>query len=501
MEKEYRGGFTVDLLQLVASLSFQAQEYCTTVCVKVLYSHGLFFGCLSGHMMDLVSLVNHSTPPHPSQTSLSVKKRVLRWKTWLFAGVGFVLIVLPTNRIDLASLNETLSSFETSSRVATKNNLSFTITTTTTTTTTTTIESVNNESSTPNNTKTEEAAVADTEPTIGMSSNSRAIKRYEHTPFRVYTCGYTTLFGQFAHDHATGLFPDAQNVSTLDHDALRNHTDQDLILNSVGGPCTVPWPKRWEMLSKLFNGTVIYVNGESVPMYPTNYRNGVFTVGPEADSSSTLRVYFGAMYLTTLMEDAWRPILHGVSGPHRPVGKGTHFLVYANSHCVKYRDDAFLRFAELGPVHRGGNCGGNNNNNGNISQAVGMRGKSWADNVQLFQSYRFALVMENTKGDGYITEKIINAFLAGSIPIWYGTTEVFQVFNHRAFIYYSPESPQAALDQVAYLERNRTAYQEMLQQPILADGIRTVEKYFSLRDDIGSGLLKKRIRRLIGFNT
>lgn len=48
-----------------------------------------------------------------------------------------------------------------------------------------------------------------------------------------------------------------------------------------------------------------------------------------------------------------------------------------------------------------------------------------------FHKYRFALVMENAKTKGYLTEKIANAFLAGSIPIYYGTEEVFDVFNRK----------------------------------------------------------------------
>jgi alpha(1,3/1,4) fucosyltransferase len=51
------------------------------------------------------------------------------------------------------------------------------------------------------------------------------------------------------------------------------------------------------------------------------------------------------------------------------------------------------------------------------------------------------LAMENRAARGYNTEKIINAFQAGSIPIYYGTTEVFDVFNARAFVFYNVSDP------------------------------------------------------------
>jgi len=124
------------------------------------------------------------------------------------------------------------------------------------------------------------------------------------------------------------------------------------------------------------------------------------------------------------------------------------------------------------------------------------------ENHLLLQKYRFALVMENTKKDGYITETIINAFLAGCVPIYYGTQEIFDIFNSQAFIYYDIDSPQDALDRIAYLENNETAYMDMLKnQPILKNGTLTIKDYFSFSDDLGGGHLKKRIRNMMGIST
>ena len=103
--------------------------------------------------------------------------------------------------------------------------------------------------------------------------------------------------------------------------------------------------------------------------------------------------------------------------------------------------------------------------------------------------------MENQKARGYVTEKIVNAFQSITVPIYYGTTDVFKLFNKDAFIYYDIHDPQPALDRIAYLETNRTAYAEVLAQPILAGG--ALEEYFSLSDDVGGGKLKQRIRAMV----
>lgn len=50
-----------------------------------------------------------------------------------------------------------------------------------------------------------------------------------------------------------------------------------------------------------------------------------------------------------------------------------------------------------------------------------------------------------------------------------------------------------------YLEKNATAYSEMLSQPTLADGNNTLEEFFSLSDDVGGGKLKRKILDMIGY--
>ena len=41
--------------------------------------------------------------------------------------------------------------------------------------------------------------------------------------------------------------------------------------------------------------------------------------------------------------------------------------------------------------------------------------------IDFLSSYKFSIAMENTEGDGYISEKIIDSFISGTIPIYYGS--------------------------------------------------------------------------------
>ena len=69
------------------------------------------------------------------------------------------------------------------------------------------------------------------------------------------------------------------------------------------------------------------------------------------------------------------------------------------------------------------------------------------------------------------------AFLAGTVPVYYGTEEVFDIFNHKAFIYYDVDNPSEAIAKIKHLEENPDEYDKMLNEPILKDG--SYEKYFS----------------------
>ena len=46
--------------------------------------------------------------------------------------------------------------------------------------------------------------------------------------------------------------------------------------------------------------------------------------------------------------------------------------------------------------------------------------KTISNKIKFLSQYKFSIAMENIKGDGYISEKIIDSFNAGTIPIYLG---------------------------------------------------------------------------------
>ena len=91
---------------------------------------------------------------------------------------------------------------------------------------------------------------------------------------------------------------------------------------------------------------------------------------------------------------------------------------------------------------------------------------------------KFSLCFESTKHEGFITEKIIEAFYADAIPVYYGSSNITEIFNPKAFINVGDyESFDAAIDRILEIESNDELYLEMLRQPIFNNPKYPQEKY------------------------
>jgi len=250
-----------------------------------------------------------------------------------------------------------------------------------------------------------------------------------------------------------------------------------------------------------FPGRTVVFSGEAPRI--DNVGQRVYYLGPNKDDINSIMIPY-VNFMINIWDHGWQIKLF--DHDQKPRNTEKYFLIYSASNCQngyrRYRDEAFDNFAEIGLVHHGGPCWGLKKDKSKVVEMIKANKRDGSnENRKLYHDYRFALVLENTKADGYISEKILNAFLSGTIPIWYGTTDIFTIFNRRAFIYYDIDNPKAALDQVAYLEQNRTAYRLMLDEPILADGERTLERWFSFTDNVGKGFLKRRIRSMLGYES
>lgn len=87
--------------------------------------------------------------------------------------------------------------------------------------------------------------------------------------------------------------------------------------------------------------------------------------------------------------------------------------------------------------------------------------------VEFFAKHSFVLSTENTICPGYITEKIVRALQAGTVPIYWGCESIKQILNPATFIY-APDykTMQDLCNEINRIKHSEEAYLQMLAQPL-----------------------------------
>ena len=83
-------------------------------------------------------------------------------------------------------------------------------------------------------------------------------------------------------------------------------------------------------------------------------------------------------------------------------------------------------------------------------------------------SYRFTVAFENTSADHYLTEKILHALLAGSIPIYWGCPQVAEYYNPDSFVNcHAYGTFDEAIERVLAIEADPALAERMRRAPML----------------------------------
>ncbi len=130
-------------------------------------------------------------------------------------------------------------------------------------------------------------------------------------------------------------------------------------------------------------------------------------------------------------------------------------FVYSNCFAHDLRTEVFKKLSAYKQVASGGRY--MNNVGGPV-----------ADKKKFQSKFKFSIAFENTSHDGYATEKIMEAFAARTIPIYYGDPNIAQDFNPKAFI---NAHDYASLDEVVKrveeIDKDDQLYLKMINEPIV----------------------------------
>lgn len=107
------------------------------------------------------------------------------------------------------------------------------------------------------------------------------------------------------------------------------------------------------------------------------------------------------------------------------------------------------------------NSGGRFLNNIGLPEGV-------SDKFSFQKKHKFAIAFENVSHNGYTTEKIVQAFAAKTVPIYWGDPKISEVFNKAAFIDCSQYKDfDTVISFIRKLDQDDKLYLKMLNTPAL----------------------------------
>lgn len=139
-------------------------------------------------------------------------------------------------------------------------------------------------------------------------------------------------------------------------------------------------------------------------------------------------------------------------------------FVYSNCFAQDLRTQVFELLSKYKRVDSGGRY------KNNIGGAV-------KDKKEFQKKYKFSIAFENTSHNGYATEKITEAFVAGTIPIYYGDPKIAEDFDERAFVNcHRYNSLEDVVERVKEIDQDNNLFMQMINVPPVKTS------YISMRD-------------------
>lgn len=136
-------------------------------------------------------------------------------------------------------------------------------------------------------------------------------------------------------------------------------------------------------------------------------------------------------------------------------------FVVGNPNC-KERNEFFEKLHAIKKVDSGGRVFKNVE-----GELIGEQAK-----IDFLSTRKFNICFEPYSHPGYITEKMLHAFYAGTVPIYWGNPMASSDFNSRAFInVHDFDSLDEAVEYVLHVDSDDKIYQSYLNEPPLLNGL------------------------------
>ena len=90
--------------------------------------------------------------------------------------------------------------------------------------------------------------------------------------------------------------------------------------------------------------------------------------------------------------------------------------------------------------------------------------------IKFLSKYKFSIAMENSRGDGYLSEKIVQSFRAGTIPIYYGDYLVDEFINPKTYILIKGDKDiDKKIEYIKKIDNDNKLYMEIMKEKPIID--------------------------------
>jgi len=192
---------------------------------------------------------------------------------------------------------------------------------------------------------------------------------------------------------------------------------------------------------------------------------GNYTIGfdPHSDTNYYLPLWQAYMMLN--------PEYFGML-KNRIYEKRNHFCacVVSNGN-IKYRNDIFERINSYKPI----NSYGSYRNN---SKGITPRNGDWHNGkIDFFRSnpHKFMLACESSSFPGYCTEKLMDAFLCKSVPVYCGDPMATEWFNKNAFL----RTDDKLMENIQLLDENIDLLFNIMNEPVFENENQVINNIYN----------------------
>lgn len=149
--------------------------------------------------------------------------------------------------------------------------------------------------------------------------------------------------------------------------------------------------------------------------------------------------------------------------PDETLSEKTDFCSFVVSNGRDTADEVRTLFFKQLSQYKKVNSGGRYLNN--IGQPEGVE-----DKLAFQTKHKFSIAFENSAHPGYITEKLVQAFAAHTVPIYFGAEDVSKTFNKDAFVYCGgAEEVDECIKVVQSIDSDDEKYKRMISIPALLE--------------------------------